>query len=419
MQQALVEPRVSGLASRVFRLRNLLLFLGVLLMHWTLLRPTPSDAVFMLVLVLSLLCNPRISARALVFFVLVFVWAMCVYFSSIDFLGDRDVQFQLLAHTFVTLLGFTGCLIGLTWDARHFDTLIKVWMVSASIAASLGIFGFATGFEMFLWDGRARGLFDEPIAFGAFLLPGIYGSMYYLSLGRSRVLPGIVLVLCTTGAFLSFSRAAVFALVVFTPIYFIILNRRQLGRAIAYLMIGVFVASVAFGAAMMASESFEQKILTRATLGEKYDTEKGGRYDRYERSIPMILDHPTGLGMLQIDKYFPEPIHNIFLSSFLNYGWLAGVSWLLLTFLSFRIAFDNQRMTHSPFAMWVSFSLLAQLPCALLQQVEHWRHFWLLLGLLWGFSARNFVAERRAPPPAPTPPYAPYASAGWIGRAAP
>ena len=79
-----VAPAATG---RVFRLRNLLLFAGVLLMHWTLLRPSPADAIFMLVLPLSLICNPRINARALVFFVLVFLWAVSVFFSSIAVLS--------------------------------------------------------------------------------------------------------------------------------------------------------------------------------------------------------------------------------------------------------------------------------------------------------------------------------------------
>jgi hypothetical protein len=26
----------------------------------------------------------------------------------------------------------------------------------------------------------------------------------------------------------------------------------------------------------------------------------------------------------------------------------------------------------------------------ILQQVEHWRHLWMFLGLLWGFNIRNF-----------------------------
>ena len=132
----------------------------------------------------------------------------------------------------------------------------------------------------------------------------------------------------------------------------------------------------------------------------------------------MILDHPTGLGMLQIDKFFPEAIHDIFLSSFLNYGWLAGVSWLLLTFWSFKVAFANQRATHSPMAMWISFSLLSQLPCALLQQVEHWRHFWLLLGLLWGFKCSEVIAARRSRP-MPPPVYASAAiGVNWSERSA-
>jgi O-Antigen ligase len=397
-----MQIAVPVLPSRVFKLRNVLLFTGVLLMHWTLLRPTPADAVFMLVLLLSVLCNPRFNARFVVFFVLVFIWTVCVYFSSIAVLSDREVQFQLLAHTFVVLVGFTGCLVGLTWEERHFETLMNVWIVASCIAASLGIFGFATGNEMFLWDGRAKGLFDEPIAFGAFLLPGLYGCMYHLSLGRRRALGTLGLLICMAGILLSFSRAAVFALFVFTPVYFVLLNRRNLGKAIAYLLIGIFLSCALIGTAMLTSETFQEKVITRATLGETYDTEHGGRYDRYYRSIPMILDNPTGLGMLQIDKIFPEPIHNIFLSSFLNYGWLAGVSWLLLTILSFKVAFQNQKATHSPMATWISFSLLSQLPCALLQQVEHWRHFWLLLGLLWGFKCRQVLAGRRVRPAPPT-----------------
>jgi hypothetical protein len=50
--------------------------------------------------------------------------------------------------------------------------------------------------------------------------------------------------------------------------------------------------------------------------------------------------------------------------------------------------------------------VLTQLPCAILQQVEHWRHLWLFLGLLWGFNIRNFPAAdtaiSRAPMSAPT-----------------
>ena len=59
-------------------------------------------------------------------------------------------------------------------------------------------------------------------------------------------------------------------------------------------------------------------------LAETYDLGQFGRYNRYLLAIPMILQNPLGLGLFEIDKYFPEPIHNIWISAFLNYGWIAG-----------------------------------------------------------------------------------------------
>jgi hypothetical protein len=392
-----VQSAAPNIAVSIFKTRNFLFFVAVLMMHWTLPRPAPSDVVFVAVLLLSLLINSTITSRLLVFFMLIVVWIFSIYFSSIHVINVPAVQFQLLAHTFIVVLGFTGCFVALSWGERNFHAFLKVYLAACCITASLGIVGFVGGVEYFLWDGRARALFDEPIAFGAFLLPGVLASMYLLSLGHGRIVPFIALLLCTVGVLLSFSRAAIFALVIFAPVYFLVLNRSNLARALAYLLIGIVVVSAVVGIALVSFEGFQAKVLDRLTIGKDYDVAQGGRYDRYLLSIPLILENPQGLGMLEIDKYFSEPVHNLFISSFVNYGWLAGVAWILLTLLTVRIAFDNQRATRSPLSMWLGFSLLTQLPCALLQQVEHWRHLWLFLGLLWGFNIRNF------PAPAPTP----------------
>jgi positive regulator of sigma E activity len=199
------------------------------------------------------------------------------------------------------------------------------------------------------------------------------------------------------GVLLSFSRADVVALMVFAPLYFLVLNRHQLARAIAVLLIGAFIIIVLTAIAFVSFHGFQEKLMSRLTLAEPYDLGRMGRYARYVLAIPLILEHPFGLGMLQIDKIFPEPIHNIFISSFVNYGWLAGVAWLMLTILSVKVTFRNYAATKSPVAVWLGFSLGAQLPCALLQQVEHWRHLWMFFGLVWGFNIANFV---RRPAPA-------------------
>jgi hypothetical protein len=388
-----MQSMAPGASSGIFKTRNFLFFVAVLLMHWTLPRPAPGDLVFLAALLPSILINPRVNMRAIVFLLLILAWAFSIVFSSIDFLDDPAVRFQLFAHGFVITLAITSCLVALSWGERDFHTFMKVYLIACCISATLGIVGFAGHIPLFLWDDRAKGLFDEPIAFGGFLLPGVFAAMYMLSYRRGLAFPAVALVLCIAGVVLSFSRADIVALIVFAPLYFLVLNRHQLSRAIAVLLIGAFLVVVLTGIAFVSFEGFQDKLMSRLTVAEPYDLGRMGRYNRYVLAIPLILDHPFGLGMLQIDKIFPEPIHNVFISSFVNYGWLAGMAWLLLILLSVKIAAQNQRATGSPVAVWLSFSLAAQLPCALLQQVEHWRHLWMLMGLLWGFKIANFVRQ--------------------------
>ena len=160
-------------------------------------------------------------------------------------------------------------------------------------------------------------------------------------------------------------------------------------------------------------------------MPSSYDLGREGRYGRYLLVLPMILDHPMGVGLLQLLKIFPEPIHNIFLSSFVNYGWTGGVTWLLLVGSSIVLAVENYRRTRSPVAVLLLFTFLVVVMCATLHEGEHWRHLWLFIGLLWGFSQANFrktvpLAPRRivtatqrrlidAIPRAPRPPAIPRA----------
>lgn len=386
-----MQAATPVITARIFSTRNFLFFVAVLLMHWTLPRPAPADVLFIIAFLPSLLVNPSVNRQALIFVALILVWTFSVFISSIYVLDDPAVRFQLLAHTFVATLGVTACLVALSWRERDFHTFMKVYLVACCIAATLGIVGFIGQVDLFLWDGRAKALFDEPIAFGGFLLPGVFAALYMLSYRRGLIFPLMALVLCIAGVLLSFSRADIFSLTVVGSLYFVVLNRDRPKRAVALLVIGALAVVVLTGIALLCFPGFEQKLLSRATLAEPYDVGREGRYARYFLSIPLILDNPLGLGMLQFDKLFPEPIHNVFISSFVNYGWVAGVVWILLTVLSFKVGIGNERATKSPVAVWLSFSVLAQLPCGMLQQVEHWRHLWLLLGLLWGFNAKNFA----------------------------
>jgi O-antigen ligase len=129
----------------------------------------------------------------------------------------------------------------------------------------------------------------------------------------------------------------------------------------------------------------------------------------------MILDNPMGLGVLQLEKIFPEPIHDIFLSSFVNYGWSGGITWLLMFGSSLVLAVENYRRTRSPIAVLLLFTFLTVVMCASLHEGEHWRHLWLFIGLLWGFTQANFLAT--APAVRPAVSHVPAAAIPRAGRA--
>jgi hypothetical protein len=386
-----VQSAAPGITINLFKVRNFLFFVAVLAMHFIVLRPTPADMLFMVVLFFTVILNPTIDGKALIYFMLTMIWFVCIYISSVHVLDNPDVQFQLLSHAFVVLLGLTGCLTAMSWGEGNFHTFMKVYLAACCLAAFLGILGFVGGVDPFVWDGRAKALFPEPIVFGGFLLPGVLAGIYFLSRREGLIFPLAALALCTIGVLLSFSRADIFSLVICAPLYYLVLHRAKLGRAIIFLLIAIVIIAAATTISLVSFEGFQAKVMDRMSVAKEYDLGHMGRYNRYLLAVPIILENPMGLGIDEIEKFFPEHVHNLFIGSFLDYGWLAGVVLILLTVLSFKVALENQRATRSPMSMWLALSLFSQLPCALLQQVEHWRHMWLFLGLLWGFKVRNFL----------------------------
>jgi hypothetical protein len=179
--------------------------------------------------------------------------------------------------------------------------------------------------------------------------------------------------------------------------YVVFLNRLRVQKLAPIILGIVAFGLILFAIIYFASPDYSEKFLQRFTVAQPYDLGREGRYNRYLLVLPMILDNPIGLGLLQLDKIFPEPIHNIWLSSFVNYGWFGGFTWIVLFFSSMVISVQNYRRTRSPIAILLMFSLLGIVMCASLHQGEHWRQLWLFYGLLWGFNPANFV--RSAAPP--------------------
>jgi hypothetical protein len=268
---------------------------------------------------------------------------------------------------------------------------VRVYVFATVIAAIIGIFGFVTKNPALTWADRPTAFLDDPDMFGVFLIPGMMGSLFMIAEGRRRFIYAAALLLLSVSVVLSFSRAAIVFGFFWTGVCFLFLNRKSLLKAsLVALAVSMFVAVVCV-ILYLSNDTFAQMIVERSKLAETYDLGQFGRYNRYLLAIPMILENPLGLGLFEIDKYFPEPIHNIWISAFLNYGWIAGFDWTLLMVLTVQQAWYNWKRSKNTLCLVMLFSWLAIICCAMLHQGERWRFLWLFTGMAWGLNYRNFA----------------------------
>jgi len=392
---------LTSLRFTVFKTRNFLFLAAVIAMNYTISRPSPVDLLYIssflfTVLHLTVAKKPEVARRAVFLALLVGTWAASFILASLPHLSEEGVIFELTAKSFAVSIGVIGAFVSMSWNRRHFETFMKFYIVSCVIASMLGTVGFVLRLDALTWDGRARGLIDDPNMYGSFLIPAAICCVYFLSRpqGRKLFYAGALLMVLI-GIMLSFSRIAQVATFSCMFAYVVFNNRRRPQRLL--LIVGTLAVGglMLFALVSLISPEFTEKFLGRFTLAEPYDLGSEGRYARYLLVLPMILQNPLGIGVLQLLKIFPEPIHDIWLSSFVNYGWAAGLAWITLVVASVVVSILNYRRTRDEIAIALLISLIGIIWCASLHEGEHWRHLWLYFGVVWGFCTLNFAPAKR------------------------
>jgi len=131
----------------------------------------------------------------------------------------------------------------------------------------------------------------------------------------------------------------------------------------------------------------------RASFDQKYDEGRFGRFGRHVLGAQMALDLPFGIGPLQFTRFFPEDTHNSYLNAFMSGGWISGVCYPALVFitalLGFRYIFVRVPWQRAYLAVFAAY--LGTVGEAFIIDTDHWRHFWMMLGAMWGM----FVATQQ------------------------
>jgi hypothetical protein len=307
----------------------------------------------------------------------------------------------VLISIFLSLTAvFYAAVLSTNTQAR-LDALLRGYLAAAVIAAAAGIAGYfhlLGGLsDALVLYGRARGTFNDPNVLGAFLvLPGALLFQRMLTGRATAVLgSGLLLSVLLVALLLTFSRAAwgQFAFVA------LVIMALALGTAeaattrvrIIVLAIGGAVVGVIALAALLSIPQVGDLFAERATLDQSYDIGHFGRFGRYLLGVELSLERPFGIGPLQFSSYFGEDPHNSFLNAFMSGGWLAGFAYLTLTAITLTHA-TRFLSAETPWRSRYQLIYAAYVGVAVesaIIDIDHWRHYFLILGALWGMMAAS------------------------------
>jgi hypothetical protein len=303
----------------------------------------------------------------------------------------------VLVSVFLSLTTiFFAAMLGANTEAR-LRWLLRGYVAAAvivsllAIGAYFGLLGALSG-RLVLY-ARATGTFKDPNVFAAFLvLPGLLIFQRMLAGRRSEFIGGGVLLLIVMGGlFLSFSRAAwgqfvLCALLLMALTFVTSTSTTERLRIVTIAIVGA-VAAAALVAVLLSMEQVAALFEERASLTQSYDTGHTGRFGRYTLALQIMLDYPFGMGPLQFQ--FPEAPHNVYLNSFVTGGWISGAAYLALTMVTLvaTLRYVFVRTPWQPIYHAVYVAFVGIVVEGMIIDSDHWRHYFLILGVLWGLMA--------------------------------
>jgi hypothetical protein len=400
----IARRRADGRAYLGTKLRTLLtwsvalwIFAGSIVIT----EPSPYELAFLFVLAISLFTGSFAFHRSTLG--LLVIWATFIPFAIIAGFQPTftEVSNALIFQTVTIFLFFTS-----VWVAnyvaeapqRRMRLIVGAYVVAATISAAMGTLGYLgliPGHDLLTLYGRAKALFNDPNVFAPFLiLPAMYALQRVL-LGppkRATIAAGVVMVIAL-GVFASFSRAAwghliASGLAVYLLCFFGVANAKEKVRMLLTALLGLLMIVVALGG-LLSIPKVQELFAVRAQA-QNYDEGDSGRFGRQGYAFELALQHPFGIGPYEFRNLrVKEEPHDSYVNVLHVYGWGGGLMfWLFIGTtiwrgLSFVFRPSPNRLLLIPL---VSVFIPLAVEAAIID-LDHWRHFYLVGGLIWGVTA--------------------------------
>jgi hypothetical protein len=361
--------------------------------------PSPYELVTLAAIIIFFATGLRLRLVFMPLLLLLFLVNIGYTISATSLMDKPEVVNWIATSWYMAVTVIFFAMVVSEDTAARLDMLRRGLIVGALIAAIAGIAGYFNlvpgGHDLLTLYERARGTFKDPNVLGAFLiLPALFVLQSVVSDGfqksfRSAIALGIM----ALAILLAFSRAAWGGLAITSAFMLALMvltsqSRAQRSRIIVMAIVAVIVVVMLIGV-LLSFDSIGEMFRQRASLDQSYDEGRFGRFGRHILGAEMALDLPFGIGPLQFHNYFPEDTHNSYLNAFMSGGWITGVCYPALVFVTvimgFRHVFVRVPWQRAYLAIFAAY--LGTVGESFIIDTDHWRHFWMMLGTMWGMFA--------------------------------
>ena len=401
-----LAPAMPGGLAVPFRERLLLIviYVAVLASSIAFIEPSPHDALMGLLAVACLIAGVHFNRKLAVMLLLLVIWNAGGILSLANVPdGDKTVQYTATSVYLAVAALMWACILADN-TLQRMGPIRAAYIVTAVVAAICGILGYfnVAGLGHYFTDNsRAMGAFKDPNVYGPCLVWPALVLMERMLARRINIIDLGALGIIVVGLLLSFSRGAWghFALSAFLMIALSFLTARNVAtRMRIFMMSAVAVAlMVVFIVILLSIPAIHQMFEVRAHLIQSYDVGQGGRFRLQEQAVTEVLRYFNGMGPFGFASTHFQQQHNVYLQGFLVYGWIGGVAYILLVLTTLWVGL-RASFAATP---WQNYAIIAfavfvgEVGESFIIDSDHWRHYFLLLGMVWGLWAATCRYKRR------------------------
>ena len=361
--------------------------------------PSPYELTTLLAAVLFFATGSRLRLVFMPLLLLIVSLNIGYSIGAIPLYDQSDVFSWIMTSWYMAITVIFFAVVISEDTAARLDMLRRGLVVGAMIASLAAIAGYFNlvpgGHDLLTLYDRARGTFKDPNVLGAFLiLPALFVLQNVVTARFGKALrSAITFGIMSLAILLAFSRAAWGGLILTSAFMLALMvltspSRGERSRIIILTIVAILTVAVLL-TVLLSFDSVSEMFKQRASFDQSYDEGRFGRFGRHILGAAMALDLPFGIGPLQFHHYMPEDTHNSYLNAFMSGGWLSGICYPVLVFttviLGFRNIFVRVPWQRAYLAIFAAF--VGTVGESFIIDTDHWRHFWMMLGAVWGMFA--------------------------------